>query len=175
MKKGDTKRKTWRKVRKGGVPALKSPDGVYYYGRREEVRDAHLTPEDRRRLASSLRLVRMWRAGFDDVHAQEAAAELRRDAIFRGCVSKTQDSAACDLRIMIEAAARYMGQTPEEFERDAMLSAIEGTIDLALSDGLPELPLTRYERRAFQGRQSDYSLTIAMQERKAAKGGEVRS
>lgn len=169
MKKGDAKSKAWRTIRKGGVPAIKSPEGVYYYGRRDEVRDAHLPPEDRRRLASSLRLVRMWRAGLDDVHAQEAAAELRREAILFGCQRKNREREECDLRIMVEAAARYMDQTPEEFEREAIVSAIEGTIDVACGDGLPELPFTRYERDAFQGRQSAYSLTLAMSERKAGK------
>ena len=56
--------------------------------------------------------------------------------------------------IMERAAARYLGVSVADFEREAILSAIEFAIDRAITDGLPELPMTRRERAAMSATQS---------------------
>lgn len=70
-----------------------------------------------------------------------------------------------DMRIMTIAAARYMGQSVADFEAEAILSAIEATIDAALGDGLPGLPLTRRERAAMSTTQASFHCGLAMTER----------
>ena len=162
---------------KDGRKVLRDPNGRDLHGTAAEIREARLMPDTLRGLRRSLR---MFGIKPDSVEA----AEMRQEAIHFDLGFRRMNGesipVSCDEYILLNACARYMrkhGETKESFFRNAVRSLIEGTIELALIDGLPELPLTRDERRALRCRQSDFCDTLIMREAKAAgafsKGKEV--
>ena len=137
------------------IRVLRSPAGRDYYGTAREVREAALPPDVRHSLAESIDLYRYVRrrGTISAEELKQIIASRRRDAIHYGLRRKA-DREESDTRIMIAAAARYIGLSVADFEHEAIRSAIESAIDRAISDGLPELPLTRHERAAMSATQS---------------------
>ena len=145
------KRATWRTVTKDGKRALRSPDGVYYYGTPREIRECALMPHIRRSLAESLRVARFVYHTRDEL--QEACAERRREAVmFWRDGRKTTPSVSLppSLYVLLGAIARYRGETVEETLADVLKSDLLAAIDCAQGEGLPTLPLTRHERDALR-------------------------
>ena len=165
---------SWHMVHhRDGRQTLIAPDRRKLAGTRRELAEAGLSPRSRAGLANSMKLKR-----YAAQTCSEAAARLRRDianlrldAIDMERRRRKQGESLrlpVDMFIMAGASARYMGQRADEFFQEAIRSAIEGVIDLALSNGENELPLTRQERLAFKGRQEDYHLAFRIKEIAAA-------
>ena len=80
--------------------------------------------------------------------------------------------------IMTEAAARYVGETVAEFEREWIRAGIDAVFDLAMQKtGRYELPMTRQELRAFEavgGRASDFCEGLRISAALHAGGGVER-
>ena len=156
---------------KDGRRVLRDPDGRDWFGTAQEVREAGLMPETLRDLRRSLRLLGIAAGSVE-------AAAMRQEAIqfdlefLRKC--GTSVSVTCDEYILLCAGARYMrrrhGVTDRAYWRGGIRSLIEGVIECALNDGLPELPLTRDERKALRCRQSKFSYALKTREAMAAKG-----
>lgn len=164
----------WHYVTKENRRVLRDPGGRDWYGTRAEVRDAALCPLSRDALAQSLRLNRKTYLSdggdFDFRNYLVSAQWLRQDALWLEALSDRDPlTVSRDERILLAACARYMERTFEEFITESVCSVIKSVIEEALSDGLPELPLTRYERRAFRGRQSDYCQVLKFREAKGRR------
>lgn len=160
----------WRMVHhRDGRQTLIAPDGRKLVGTRRELAEAGLSPLSRRMLADSLKIERYLAQGstFTAAEIAQRVANRRLDAMdeerFRRRLGE-HFVIPTDIHILAEASARYLGQSIDEFLLEAVKDSIEGTIDVALSDGLPELPLTRHERAAFHGRQEDYSLALRLKD-----------
>jgi len=152
-----TKRGRWRETRRKGVPCLVSPDGRVYYGTAQEVRDAALTPTRRHMLAQELYWSRdmssVFRMSPDDRRAYYAAK--RRDAMHYGALDARANSAniPCTERehILINAGARLVKGSFEDYARELIQSEIEALLDVAENEtGKREIPLTRHERAALE-------------------------
>lgn len=160
----------WRMVHhRDGRQTLIAPDGRKLVGTRRELAEAGLSPLSRRMLADSLKLEHYLALSltFDAAETRQRIANRRLDAIAGERFHRKLGDhfiIPTDMYILAEASARYMQQTVDEFLMDAVRSSVEGTIDVALSDGEKELPLTRQERAAFKGRQEDYSLALRLKE-----------
>ena len=159
----------WRETRRKGERVLVAPDGRIYHGTAQEVRDAAMTPHRRGALAQSIEWARhtAYKFGYTPDERREYIREKRREALSRNesdAVDAYQAHMKPELGIVAEAAARYMGQTVEEFIADAVDAAIRGTIDLAeieagkLGVGLP---LTRHERAALDRIKRDKPRILA--------------
>ena len=145
----------WRETRRKGERVLIDPDGHIYHGTAQEVRGAAMTPRGRDALADDIRWARQTARYYTPAELREKIAEKRREAI-RQTASDTANGYRVkikqELGIVAEAAARYMGQTVEEFIAEAVNAAVEATIDKAeLDAGKPGdgLPITRHERAAL--------------------------
>ena len=152
--------KRWRIVTVGpmgkGKRVLKSPDGTIYQGTPGEVRAACLLPSERRALADGLRCIRAISLSLKE---RRVLSQWRRqDGIKMHYLALRGNDAAFE--IMTEAAARYVGETVAEFEREWIRAGIDATFDWAMQEtGRYELPMTRQELRAFEavgGRVSDF-------------------
>ena len=175
MSKAKKTANEWRMIHhRDGRQTLIAPNGSKLTGTRRELAEAGLSPQSRDVLASSLKLERYiaHSCASDAAVERQRVANMRLNAIDEERLRrKLGESFALptDLYILAGASARYMERTIDEFLLEAIRSAVEGTIDLALSEGEKELPLTRNERRAFRGRQSDYCFALALRE-KAGRG-----
>ena len=156
-----------------GRTTLRTPDGRELVGTRAELAAAGLSPHSRDILAKTMQLRRgiakacSWSA---DERCRDLAA-TRLEAIESEQIRRSLGEPhyiPLDTFVMIHASARFMGQTVDEFIQESLRSAIDGTIDLAIHEGNGELPLSRQERAAFKGKQSDYSSELAYVEAKAA-------
>ena len=142
----------WRTVRTRRGLALRSQDGVTYYGTAAEVRAARLFPWERANLAQALKVWHYcwlrWR------HCAESREELRRIAADRRreiikcheVKARTEGKRACDREILVAACARHLGMSAEEFESTWIDTGISAAIDEMSDDG--EF-LTRHEREAM--------------------------
>lgn len=140
----------WREVTRKNGRVLIDPNGKVYHGTRQEIRDAALSPSDRKALAEKIETSRHSCEKFHDgdlAYLAEAAAAYRRDALKMSTWSKKVVMCGVTFAqgIEAEAAARYMGKTYGEFVRDA----IQAAIDTARNAAGGEIPLTRYERKAL--------------------------
>ena len=168
---------TWRKATRKGERVLIDPDGHIYNGTAQEVRDAAMTPHRRGALAQEIEWARHTADlfGYTPEQTAEAVREKRRDALRRNdgdAVDAYHAHIKQELAIVAEAAARYMGQTVEEFIADAVDAAVRGTIDVAeLDAGKPGsgLPLTRHERAALDRIKRDKARILAEQRRRRAE------
>ena len=137
-------------------------------------RAACLLPSERRALADGLRCIR---AISLSLKKQRVLSQWRRqDGIKMHYLALRVNDAAFE--IMTEAAARYVGETVAEFEREQIRAGIDGTFDLAKSEtGRYELPMTRQELRAFEavgGRASDFCEGLRISAALHAGGGVER-
>ena len=152
--------KTWRTIRKHGKCILRSPGGMEFTGTPREVREAALMPEERARLADSLRFWRNFRSAekWSAEKLREVCAEKRRDAIMMSRTSCSPASCGSSFavdeatRIKLVAGAReLLGQTLAEFVESTFSDVLEMLLDLAQSEtGKREIPLTRHERAALE-------------------------
>ena len=145
------KRAMWRTVTKDGKRALRSPDGVYYYGTPREIRECALMPHRRDELADSLRMARRVNHTRDEL--RESCAERRRGAAMWSHFDRVNTTAVYVppvLHVLLGAIARYRGETVEETLADVLKSDLLAAIDCAQGEGLPTLPLTRHERDALR-------------------------
>ena len=173
-KRGTGKKKAvarWHYVTKDNRRILRDPDGRDWHGTRAEVREVAMSPRSRNMLACSLRCNRhiyLSGGGKPDMRNYRAAARWRRQDAIQAETTRTRESVEVsrDEYILLGACARYMERTIDEFVTECVCEGISATIDEALSDGLAELPLTRYERRAFRGRQADYCLALKIRDMK---------
>ena len=178
-----TNAKRWRIVTVGpmgkGKRVLKSPDGTIYQGTPSEVRAACLLPSERRALADELRFSR-YLTGIGVKERRAANQWRRQEAIMRHFFRLTPpgETEAAAQEIMTEAAARYVGETVAEFEREWIRAGIDATFDLAMQEtGRYELPMTRQELRAFEavgGRASDFCEGLRISAALHAGGGVER-
>lgn len=147
---------TWRTIRQAGAWVLRSPSGEQWTGTATDVRGAILQPWNRDGLAKDIKTARLAYRG--RACYGETIKDARRCAILNDRVSAkdgTSITIANKLRLEARAAARYMGQSEEQFISEAILAAIEGTKDICQNDtGSFELPMTRHERAAMCYRQS---------------------
>lgn len=173
-----TSAKRWRIVTVGpmgkGKRVLKSPDGTIYQGTPGEVRAACLLPSERRALADGLRCIRAISLSLKE---RRVLSQWRRqDGIKMHHLALRVNDAAFE--IMTEAAARYVGETVAEFEREWIRAGIDATFDLAMQKtGRYELPMTRQELRAFEavgGLASDFSEGLRISAALHAGGGVER-
>ena len=140
----------WSEVTRKDGRVLIDPNGKVYHGTRQEIRDAALSPSDRKALAEKIETSRHSCEKFHDgdlAYLAEAAAAYRRDAVKMASFAKrvTLHGMTYGELIEAEAAARYMGMTYGEFVRDA----IHAAVDAARNAAGGEIPLTRYERKAL--------------------------
>lgn len=159
----------WRETRRKGERVLVAPDGRIFHGTAQEVREAAMTPNRRGALAQSIEWARhtAYKFGYTPDERREYIRETRREALRRNdsdAVDAYQAHMKPELGIVAEAAARYMGQTIDEFITDAVDAAIRTTTDLAEIDaGKPGvgLPLTRHERAALDRIKRDKPRILA--------------
>lgn len=113
------------------------------------MRRAGLLPDERHSLAEGLYINYLAFWNKPEV-MREQSAFRRMDAIrFHAFRSRDEDAA---LDVMVGAAARFLGKGFRDFKREAVLSQVEATMDLAKSErGSYELPMTRQERAALDG------------------------
>lgn len=166
----------WRKATRKGERVLIDPDGHIYHGTAQEVRDVVLMPFRRDELAGSIKWARHVAAKYNYTpeEAAEYVREKRREAISRSDYDVVEVYPAHikeELAIVAKAAARYMGQTFDEFIADAVDAAVRGTIDVAeLDAGKPGngLPITRHERAALDRIRRDKARILADEKRRLA-------
>ena len=167
----------WRETRRKGERVLIDPAGRIFHGTAQEVRDAALTPHRRGALAQQIEWVRHTAAqfGYTPDERREYVREKRREALRRNdgdAVDAYHAHIKQELAIVAEAAARYMGQTVEEFIADAVDAAVRKAIDKAERDaGEPcvGLPITRHERAALDRIKRDKARILAEQKQRLAK------
>ena len=167
----------WRMTTRKGERVLIDPAGRVFHGTPEEVREAALIPERRDDLAQSIAWARHVadKFGYTPEQRREYIREKRREALRMNdfwTIEPHHAHIKMELGIVAEAAARYMGQTVEEFIADAVDAAIRGTIDVAEIDaGEPGvgLPLTRYERAALDRIKRDKARILAEQKQRLAE------
>ena len=165
----------WRETRRKGEQVLIAPDGRIFHGTAQEVRDAAMTPHRRSALAQHIEWTRKTAKYYTPGELLAKIAEKRRDAIRQNdsdAVVKYAAHISPELGIVAEAAARYMGQTVEEFIADAVDAAVRGTIDKAeLDAGKPGvgLPITRHERAALDRIKRDKARILAEQRQRRAE------
>lgn len=131
----------------------RGPDGRRWYGTVAEVREAALMPWRRKMLAHELRFIRSYAEdyGTDRETLAEWAKSKRRDAIqataHDSCINI--EVPAID-RIRLEAGARLMGYTFDEYVAEVWKRELSALLDVAESKtGKREIPLTRHERAAL--------------------------
>ena len=180
MKSATVKRKSakrWHFYYRNNVRILRDSEGRDWFGTRQEVRDAGIRPDLRDSLARTLRLIHSIYAGFgeyDPANLRIQAQNARMEVIMHdGCADRVPVLAERDDFILMLACARFMERTFDGYIDECSRGGIESVIEQALSDGLPKLPLTRQERAAFRGRQSDYCRCLYLREKGAAQGGAV--
>lgn len=167
----------WRVTRRKGERVLIAPDGRIFHGTAQEVREAAMTPNRRGALAQRIEWARhtAYKFGYTPDERREYIRETRREALSRNesdAVDAYQAHMKPELGIVAEAAARYMGQTVEEFIADAVDAAIRATIDIVEHDaGKPGvgLPLTRHERAALDRIKRDKPRILAERRQRLAE------
>lgn len=141
----------WRTIVRQGEAVLVSPTGETWRGTAADVRRAALFPWDRDWLAETIRAKRIIYQRPD--RYSEEVKDARRSAILSDlALFRYHSSVGISnwLRVMARAAARYMGQSEDQFISEAILAAIEGTMDICQNDtGTFTLPMTRYEQKAL--------------------------
>lgn len=146
------KRAAWRTVTKDGKRALRSPDGVYYYGTPREIRECALMSYTRRALAESLRVARLVCRTRGEL--RESCAERRREVIMRWAyfdrVHRPSVTLPPALYVLLGACARYWGDTVQATLADMVRADLCASIEDAKGEGLPTLPLTRHEQAALR-------------------------
>ena len=156
-----TAQRKWKITdRGGGMIVMHSPDGRRYYGTPGEVRAARLSPDIRLDLAYDLRSAReMYRCGA--LSKGDAAAEMRRarcEAMLKwfafnanrpGLRRHSIGGLPIALKLLTDAAARYMGMSPSEHATELAISDIAAIQADARGEGLETFPLTRHERAAL--------------------------
>ncbi len=135
----------WRETRRKGERVLIDPDGHIYHGTAQEVRGAAMTPRRREHLANDIKWTRRTAKHYTQAELLGKIAENRREAIMQNDGDVTDGyrvKIKQELGIVATAAARYMGQTVEEFIADAVDAAVRGTIDVVeLDAGKPGVGL----------------------------------
>ena len=146
--------KIWLPNRRDGSGRYfhRDPDGRRWYGKAAEVREAALMPWRRKMLAERLKMQRLMRDS-GTLDAWECAwycAECRREAIQAAQDSDVSIKISATDYILLEAGARFMGYTFDEYVADMVQGEISAFIDAAESEtGKREIPLTRHERAAL--------------------------
>ena len=146
--------KIWLPNRRDGSGRYfhRDPDGRRWYGTAAEVREAALMPWRRKMLADELRFIRSYAedCGTDREELAEWAKTKRRDAIQAAQDSDVSIKIYATDYIRLEAGARFMGYTFDEYVADMVQGEISAFIDAAESEtGKREIPLTRHERAAL--------------------------
>ena len=148
----------WRETRRKGERVLIDPAGRIYHGTAAEVRDAAMTPRNRKWLAQRLEWARHTadKFGYTPDERREYFREKRREAIKTSCQFESfgEDiSVPVDVYILLKAGARLVladGETVNDFFADVFDAALVGLLDKAAEvTGKREIPLTRYERAAL--------------------------
>lgn len=165
----------WRETRRKGERVLIDPAGRIFHGTAQEVREAALTPERRDELAQSIEWVRHTadKFGYTPEQQREYIREKRREALRWNdfwTVEPRHAHIKQELGIVAEAAAKYMGQTFDDFISEAVYAVIDATIDKVKSDtGADGLPLTRHERAALDRIKRDKARILAEQRQRRAE------
>lgn len=145
----------WRTVATKRGTALRSPDGRFYYGTAQEVRDAALMPWRRDALARTLKLHRYCRdyGTFDAADFAESCAASRREAIQYGRYDAkhgTNVTIPAATYIKLLAGSRLVRDSFDGCAEELFNNEISALLDVAESDtGKQDIPLTRHERAAL--------------------------
>ena len=149
----------WHTVTIKGKGALRSPDGRTYYGTAKEIREANLYPWERDDLAERLRVYR--KAFQKATDRLDYVAGVRRDTIrerTQQYIINGNSDRAMDRKILTIAAARFLGESVEDFIADAIEGSISATIDRYHSEtGKWSLPLSRHEAATLNSDIRDWS------------------